>query len=44
MKIKSRSCNYRDRSYPHGSEISAEGKLLDCVDGNWVAVVLVSGI
>ena len=32
---KRRECRRRDRFYPHGSEITEGGKMLECVDGKW---------
>jgi hypothetical protein len=37
-------CEYKHRSYPHGTEISEGGRLMDCINGRWESVVLVSGI
>lgn len=30
-----RSCELQGKSYPHGTEIMAEAKILACVDGVW---------
>lgn len=41
---KHEHCKGIGRSYPHGSEITEGGKMLECVDGKWELVTLVSGI
>lgn len=41
---KYKKCKMKKISFPHGSEISRDGKLLECVDGRWEPVVLVGGI
>jgi hypothetical protein len=41
---KHKGCKGSERSYPHGSEIAEGGKLLECVDGRWEIITLVSGI
>ena len=38
------NCKGSKRSYPHGSEIAEGGKMLECVDGKWEIITLVSGI
>jgi hypothetical protein len=41
---KSRECRRKDRFYPQGSDITDDGKMLECVDGKWESITLVSGI
>ncbi len=41
---KLKNCNFRERTYPHGSEIGQSGGLIRCNNGNWESVVLISGI
>jgi hypothetical protein len=41
---KNKGCKGSKRSYPHGSEVSEGGKMLECVDGRWEIITLVSGI
>jgi len=41
---KHRNCKGSNRSYPHGSELAEGGKMLECVDGKWEIITLVSGI
>ncbi len=37
-------CRMDGRRYPNGTDIVAEGRLVDCVDGKWEEVILTSGI
>lgn len=39
-----KNCFFKERAYPHGSEMGQGGGLIRCNDGKWEAVVLVSGI
>jgi hypothetical protein len=32
---KPKACQLHGKSYPHGSEIMADAKILKCVDGQW---------
>lgn len=41
---KKNNCRLDGRHYPNGADIVDRGKLLDCVDGRWEEVLLVSGI
>jgi hypothetical protein len=38
------ACKRSDRFYPHGSDVTEGGKMLECVDGKWEIVTLISGI
>ncbi|MFZ2447929.1 MAG: hypothetical protein WAW37_16350 [Syntrophobacteraceae bacterium] len=45
MAIKKRKgCKVNGRLYSEGAEIFDNGKILDCVQGRWEPLVLVSGI
>ncbi len=37
-------CRMDGRCFRNGADIVARGRLLDCVNGKWEEVVLVSGI
>jgi hypothetical protein len=44
MAREKSSCEFRGRTFPDGTDVAAKGRLCECVDGEWVQVILVSGI